>query len=160
MAYVRFEAYSETAAPDEVYAQLADLESYPSRTDAVRSVLMHEETDGTKYSNWEVNFRGGVLRWSEFDRYDSDARCIAFDRRDGDPARLAGEWKVIEQPTGCSVSFTADFDMGMATFADVLNPLAERAMRDNVERIIGGILGPEHEVTAREPALELAVAGT
>ena len=39
------------------------------------------------------------------------------------------------------VVFTAEFDLCMPSIADLINPIAERALRENLEAILRGLLG-------------------
>jgi ribosome-associated toxin RatA of RatAB toxin-antitoxin module len=133
------------ADADEVFAKVKDFSQYPKYTDAVREVSITTRQDGAVDSQWSVNFRNGVLCWSERDWIDDAARGIAFTQLDGDFERFEGTWQVDPTPTDVTVRFTADFDLGMPSLAAIIDPIAERALRDNMHAILRGLLGPDIE---------------
>jgi ribosome-associated toxin RatA of RatAB toxin-antitoxin module len=120
---------------DQVFARLADFEGYPAITDAVRNVQTWR--DGAKsLSRWEVVFRNGLLRWVEEDTIDAVARRAEFHQTEGDLAHFTGAWTVTPNRAGAHISFEAEFDLGMPSLADMLNPVAERALRENVVELM------------------------
>ena len=129
--------------PDAVFARISDFESYPEHTEAVRAVVIVEADDAVSISNWSVNFRNGVLRWTERDRFDHRNRVIEFTQVDGDFERFDGSWRVVQKVDDVEVEFTAVFDLGMASLAAILDPIAEQALRDSIELILRGLLGEQ-----------------
>jgi len=129
------------AAPDEVFAAVADFGSYAEHTDTVREVVVRSAAGGVE-SDWEVNFRSGVLAWTERDTADPAARRIDFEQLDGDFVHFTGTWAVEPSGDGAVVRFTASFDLGMPSLAPMIDPIAERTLVDNVRAILGGLLGP------------------
>jgi ribosome-associated toxin RatA of RatAB toxin-antitoxin module len=128
-------------AADDVFERICNFERYPELTDAVRSVVVTPRADGSLASAWEVNFRNGILRWSETDRVDREQRTIEFEQLDGDFEAFTGRWSVEPANGGCVVGFEAAFDLGMPTLAPMLDPIAEGALRENVARILDGLTG-------------------
>jgi ribosome-associated toxin RatA of RatAB toxin-antitoxin module len=125
----------------DVYARLCDFERYTEFACAVKSVRVTAAGNGTTTSRWEVLFRTGILRWTEEDRFDADARTIHFRQTEGDIDYFSGTWVVREDTNGNSVvQFSADFDLGIPTLASILEPIAERALRDNIQQIGAGLL--------------------
>jgi ribosome-associated toxin RatA of RatAB toxin-antitoxin module len=129
-------------APDEVFAAVADFAAYARYTDTVREVVVTDAADGVVESAWEVNFRNGVLAWTERDVVDRGARRIAFEQLDGDFVAFAGAWAVEPDGDGSTVHFTASFDLGMPSLAAMIDPIAERTLVDVVRAILDGRLGP------------------
>ena len=127
--------------PDEVFAAVTDFAAYPRHTDAVRDVVVRS-VGGAVESDWEVNFRNGVLAWTERDLVDAAGRRIAFEQLEGDFAVFTGSWLVRPAGDGSTVTFEASFDLGMPSLAPMIDPIAERALTDNVRAILGGLLGP------------------
>lgn len=133
---------AETAADaDAVFGRISDFTRYAEYTDAVRSVTVTSRADGALDSAWSVNFRNGVLCWSERDWIDPARRAITFTQLDGDFERFEGTWSVEPAAGGVMVRFTAGFDLGMPTLAAIIDPIAERALRDNLHAILRGLLG-------------------
>lgn len=129
------------ARPDEVFAAVADFAAYAGHTEVVREVMVTETPAGVE-SAWWVNFRSGVLAWTERDDIDRDGRRITFEQLDGDFALFTGSWAVDPAGDGAAVLFDATFDLGMPSLAPMIDPIAERALVDTIRAILGGLLGP------------------
>ncbi len=129
------------ACPDAVFSAVADFASYARHTDAVRRVVVTAVGGGVE-SAWEVNFRTGVLAWTERDIVDPGARRIDFEQVDGDFVLFTGAWAVEPDGDGATVRFTASFDLGMPSLAPMIDPIAVRTLAENVRAILGGLLGP------------------
>jgi ribosome-associated toxin RatA of RatAB toxin-antitoxin module len=127
--------------PAAVFERLAHFERYPDLTDAVRSVVITVGPGAKLTSEWEVNFRQGILKWAEEDEIDFAHHVIRFTQTSGDLEHFSGEWRVDGRPWGCVVRFLASFDLGIPSLASMLDPIAERALRENVHQIIAGVIG-------------------
>ncbi len=127
--------------PEEAFARLCDFPKLAQLSTAVRQVEVFDE-DGRSASRWEVNFRRGVLIWSEWDEFDHAARSISFTRRDGDPVSFDGRWLVSPAPAGSRISFRVSFDLGMPTLADVVDPIAARTLRANLVDVFESAFRP------------------
>jgi ribosome-associated toxin RatA of RatAB toxin-antitoxin module len=127
----------------EAYARISDFARYPSLTDTVRQVMVSApEIDGAVVSDWTVRFRNGLLQWTERDVLDPAARTIDFTQLSGDFHRFHGQWRVQDAAEGGAlVVFDATFDLGMASLEAILDPIAETTLRDNLVRILQGLLG-------------------
>lgn len=149
MPQVIIDAHVPDAAADAIYDRLADFERYPELTDAVREVHVRPVAGGLD-STWAVNFRNGVLVWSEHDVLDPDLRTITFTQTTGDFAEFYGSWRVEQDGADATVRFDAVFDLGMPSLAAIIDPIAERALVDNIRLILTGLTGPR--TTFGEPA--------
>jgi ribosome-associated toxin RatA of RatAB toxin-antitoxin module len=141
MRRVTVEAIVADADADEVFARVQDFPSYPRYTDAVREVTIEGTDEAGTTSDWSVNFRGGILRWRERDKPDPVARTIDYEQVEGDFERFEGDWRITPTGSDVRVVFTADFDLGIPTLAPIIDPVAERALRDNMQTILRGLLG-------------------
>ena len=130
----------------EVYEILCALERYPSCSTAVRSLTILERSSDRIVSRWEVDFHGGVLRWTEEDRLLPEKFVIQFRQIEGDADYYAGEWGVRDEDDGCSLWFSAEFDLGMPSLDLTLGPIAEMAFRENARLIVVGLLGDSTEI--------------
>jgi ribosome-associated toxin RatA of RatAB toxin-antitoxin module len=133
---------------DAAYARLRDFASYPAHSPAVRSVTVTDDDGDVAVSRWEANFRSGVLRWTERDTFDPAGRRIAFVQLDGDVDVFRGSWHCGPGEGGCRITFRADVDLGIPTLADVLEPIAVRALAENTTSILTGLFGPAVRVLA------------
>ncbi|MGB8507545.1 MAG: SRPBCC family protein [Pyrinomonadaceae bacterium] len=132
----------------EIYETLCDFERYPLYSKEVRSVSIDSSSEGQMLSTWETNFRGGILRWKEIDRFNHVARTIDFEQVEGDIEHFTGQWAVVEQAEGVLVRFRASFDMGIPALSNIIDPIAEQALRENIISIISGLFGINVEVPA------------
>lgn len=136
----------------EVYAVLRDFGRYPEYSDAVRSVEITDAGGGCIVSRWEVNFHRGILRWAEEDRFDAETRTISFRQIEGDVDHFSGEWVVGDHAEGSFVRFAAELDLGIPGLSEVLEPIAEQALRDNVRSILSGLFDAPVELELSAPA--------
>jgi ribosome-associated toxin RatA of RatAB toxin-antitoxin module len=142
---------------DEVYATLADFEQYPRLSPAVREVSVVDVDADTTMSRWEVNFRNGILRWTEEDTFDRAHHRIDFRQLDGDIAAFDGSWSCTNVGDQVTVEFAARVDLGIPSLADALEPIATRTLIANTIAIVTGLFGPTVQVdaTGDEPAVIL-----
>ena len=108
-------------------------------------------------SQWEVNFRAGLLRWTEEDTFDPGALSITFRQLEGDIAVFDGSWECLDAAQGCEIVFSARLDMGIPSLADALEPIAVRALIDNVVSIVCGLFGSA-ELVASDVTVPLVSA--
>lgn len=140
MRHVEVLARVSELQPAEVYGIISDFARYPEHSHAVRSVVAMAEEDGRATSAWEVNFREGILRWTEEDVFNADERTIVFRQIEGDVEHFAGTWSVRQDPEGSLICFECEFDMGVPGLNDILEPIAEQALRDNARSILKGLI--------------------
>ncbi|MGW8375584.1 SRPBCC family protein [Streptomyces sp. ODS28] len=152
-----------------VFTRLADFTAYPRYTDTVREVIItgagptHGNGTGkgsTVASHWSVNFRNGVLCWSEYDRIDPVALTIDFAQLEGDFERFEGGWRVTAEGAHTQVCFTALFDLGIPTLAAILDPVARQALVESISSILRGLFGPHTAVREREAAAPCEPGGS
>jgi ribosome-associated toxin RatA of RatAB toxin-antitoxin module len=125
---------------EDVYELISDFVRYPQCTPVVRAVSVGPRTDDVLISTWEVNFRKGILRWTEEDTFDRERWVIRFRQLTGDVDSFAGEWMLDEHDQGCVVRFWADFDMGVPSLSHVIDPIAEETLASNIRLIVTGLV--------------------
>jgi ribosome-associated toxin RatA of RatAB toxin-antitoxin module len=129
------------AKPKQVYDQLADFSAYPDLAPSVIQVQVEEispDEEGRRRcrSAWEVNFRKGILRWVEIDVFDYAIARIDFVQESGDMELLVGGWQIHAHESGSVIEFEAQFDLGLPGLATYLEPVAQRALEDNVREVL------------------------
>ncbi|MGW6568398.1 type II toxin-antitoxin system RatA family toxin [Streptomyces sp. NPDC054975] len=139
------------------YDQVKQFARYPDLVPVVRAVTVHEISADEETSDWEVYFRNGILRWTESDHFDPDNLTITFTQLDGDFDSFEGTWRITATENGCVVDFRADFDFGIPSLAGILDPVAERVIKETIARVVIGLFGGEGTVVGDE-ALAQAVA--
>lgn len=148
MRQVTIRVVADNLDASAAYGRISDFARYPELTDAVLAVdLDPGQADGSSVvSTWTVRFRKGLLCWTERDTLDPDAGTIAFSQMSGDFELFEGTWRVSDSDGGAQVEFTAQFDLGMPTLAEILDPVAEAALRDNILLILRGLIGEVREI--------------
>ncbi|MEV0641471.1 aromatase/cyclase [Streptomyces sp. NPDC050619] len=145
MRHVVLHANVEGLAPADVYRRITDFRRYPELTDTVREVRVDAPlADGSLVSEWTVSFRGGLMRWRERDTFAPDTLSLTFEQLSGDFQTFEGSWRCEARDDGGTlVVFTASFDLGIPTLAEILDPVAESTLRTNIARILMGLVGAE-----------------
>ena len=161
MRTVRLRLYVPHIPASEVYAALADFGRYPELCDAVRYIAVTEVSENLAVSSWEVTFRAGLLRWTEQDMFDPGALSITFHQIEGDIAVFDGSWQCLDNgldnAPGSEIVFSARLDMGIPSLADALEPIAVRALTDNIVSIVRGLVGSA-ELVASDVAVPVGSA--
>jgi ribosome-associated toxin RatA of RatAB toxin-antitoxin module len=126
------------APPEAAWAAVVDVESYPRCMESVESVEVTEQHDALhRTTAWSVRLKGSVLRWTEHDVIDPEARRFDFAQVSGDLGSLTGHWGVSPAPGGHStVALHVDFDIGIPLLAEMLNPVAADALRENAAQML------------------------
>lgn len=145
MQYLEIVAQVPYRSADEIYPILCDFESYPKNSKAVRSITSQVLSDGRTFSTWEIDFRGGTMCWTEEDLFDPSTYKISFNQIEGDVEHFSGQWKVQNQDDGCLILFLAQFDMGIPSLSEILDPIAIQALQENITAIIQGLFGQQVE---------------
>jgi|SRR5829696_2969240 len=135
----------------EVFDLLRRLERYPDVSSSILSIeINHEPTPPC--STWRVQFREGILVWTERDVVDEQALELRFEQVEGDFEHLAGRWHVVERPQGCEILLETEFDFGIPSLRHLIDPLAKRALYDNGVELLRGLVGDDTEVLSERPS--------
>lgn len=132
----------EIQAPaDRVWAAVVDIERYPESMANVRwaKILEHESADSRKTA-WSVDLKGSILEWQDRETLDHAAREMRFVQLSGDMEVFTGSWVLTELgPERTAVRLEMTFEIGIPLLADMLNPVAERALRGNCRDMLLGV---------------------
>ncbi|MEU6721107.1 aromatase/cyclase [Nonomuraea sp. NPDC046802] len=122
----------------EVWRTLNDVASYPQFMDNVRVVEVQPgSTAVERVSSWSVILKGSILEWTEREKVDSERHVITFEQIDGDLDYFAGSWSLEQRGDKIVASrLVVDFDIGIPLLAEMLNPVASRALADNSEQML------------------------
>jgi ribosome-associated toxin RatA of RatAB toxin-antitoxin module len=131
----------EIAAPaDRVWHVVTRVERYPDSMSSVQWVRILAEDGCRRRSAWSIVLKGAVLRWEEAEHLRHDARVMEFRQLSGDMELFQGAWRLTplgECRTGVVLSI--DFEIGIPLLAEMLNPVAERSLRENCAEMLRGI---------------------
>ncbi|MER7399039.1 SRPBCC family protein [Streptomyces sp. NPDC000151] len=144
MRHVSLHALARGLAPADAYHRITDFRRYPELTDTVREVNVGPPLpDGSVVSEWVVSFRGGLMRWQERDTFSPKTLTLTFEQTEGDFQTFEGSWRCAASDDGTLIVFTASFDLGIPTLAEILDPVAESTLRTNIARILAGLVDAE-----------------
>jgi ribosome-associated toxin RatA of RatAB toxin-antitoxin module len=131
MPVVRVE--QRVAAPvDAVWGVVSDVEARTRLMGHMRSVEVRETGPGYRVTAWEVDIKGCAMRWTEREEIDHERLRIDYHLIEGDLAQMEGHWQLEPLPDGVvNVVLSVSFDIGMPELSDMLDPVAERAIREN-----------------------------
>ncbi|MFF5492729.1 type II toxin-antitoxin system RatA family toxin [Streptomyces aquilus] len=139
MRHVELHALVPLVSAEEVFATVPRWERYPELAPHVRATEVHTGPPApVGSSSWELHFRSGLLRWTEEDTFLPESLQIRFEQTDGDFDSFEGVWTLRQQGPDVSVAFTADFDFGIPSLASILDPIAERVIRETVAWAVTG----------------------
>ena len=143
------------ADPVAAFAAIADFERYPSLADDVRDV----RTDSSRVpreSHWVMNFRRGIMRWTELEVIDDNRLRIHFDQTDGDFEDFHGSWQVLPRPDGAEVLFEVSYDFGIESLVGIMDPIAERVIKRAVCAVLSGLFVDIDVLEGAEALTDLA----
>jgi hypothetical protein len=139
---------------DDAFGVLRELDRHVREGEVILSLRLEDEVGGTRVSHWETRFRNGILRWTQRDVLDPDARTMTFALSEGDAETLEGQWRIEPAEVGCLIHFACDFDLGIPSLSEFLDPVAVRLLRETVEAQLTDIFGPDLRVLrAVEPSV-------
>lgn len=140
MRNVRLGALIKNTPPEKVFDSVIRFERYPALAPHVQSTVVHETLPApTGRSSWELHFRSGLLRWTEHDRFLTDDLVIEFEQETGDFDHFAGRWALRSSGADTRLEFDADFDFGIPSLEGILDPIAERVIKETVAWAVVGM---------------------
>lgn len=146
---------------ETVYDRICDFKSYELFAEAVKSLSLSKEDANSVETSWEVNFRGGILKWVEKDIFDRANHKIKFHQIKGDLDRFDGSWSAEKADSTITLlTFNAFLDLGVPQLESMLEPIAVKALHENISSIVKGLFGGrfrgEGELNSLEPTNEYA----
>lgn len=153
MREVTLEALVRAERAEDVFHAVRRWERYPELAPHVEATTVHAthpEPDCS--SSWELHFRSGLLRWTEQDVFLPETLEIRFEQTDGDFDSFHGSWHIAQDGPDVTVRFSAVFDFGIPSLEGILDPIAERVIRETVAWAVTGLF-PRTEVLGEDPGL-------
>jgi ribosome-associated toxin RatA of RatAB toxin-antitoxin module len=124
--------------PEDVWPTLIDFERYPLLMQDVVSVDVLERGARTMLSSWKVLLNGSEFTWMERDTLE-EPHVIRFVQTEGDLEVWQGEWRLDPTPEGLVALLTVEFDIGIPSMAEILDPIGERAIRANSRQMLDAV---------------------
>ncbi|CAN7771578.1 hypothetical protein LJR245_007562 [Rhizobium leguminosarum] len=123
---------------NDVWPVLSDFERYPERMVDVVSVSILERNAEQMISSWEVLLNGSRFTWTERDTFHWP-NLIIFDQIDGDLEVWRGQWQLAMVQGVLEARLSVEFDLGIPSLAEILNPIGERAIRANSRQMLDAV---------------------
>lgn len=140
MRHVELEAQVPSERAETVYDAVTHWERFPELAPHVNAAVVHGAPPAADCSSsWELHFRSGLLRWTERDDFRRDALEIGFEQTDGDFDSFTGCWTMRQDGDDVRVRFEADFDFGIPSLEGILDPIAERVIKETVAWAVTGL---------------------
>jgi len=133
-------------SPKELAELLSGFEHYPDYTPTVVSVDSEHVDNGHKRSAWAIKFQDGVLKWVQDEWVETDEGRITFKSVNGDFKSLEGSWLATPVGDDSEVTFDVTFVSGLGTLSEVVDPIAERILREDFEVIMRAVIGDDLEL--------------
>ncbi|MEV7422226.1 MULTISPECIES: type II toxin-antitoxin system RatA family toxin [unclassified Streptomyces] len=159
MRHVLLEALVHGESAKDVLLAVLRWERYPELAPHVQSTTVHAtypEPDCS--SSWELHFRSGLLRWTERDEILPDSLEIRFEQTEGDFDTFLGTWRLAQRGDDVSVRFEADFDFGIPSLEGILDPIAERVVKETIAWAVAGMY-PGTEILGDVAGPDTSLAG-
>lgn len=140
MRKVTLDAVIHAEAAATVFERVVQFARYPDLSPHVQSTVVREtRPSATGSSSWELLFRSGLLRWSERERFLLDELRIEFEQTDGDFDTFTGFWTLLQDGPDTQLHFECDFDFGIESLQGILDPIAERVIKETVAWAVVGL---------------------
>ncbi|MGW0531835.1 type II toxin-antitoxin system RatA family toxin [Streptomyces sp. NPDC003032] len=140
MRHVELEAVVPAEQVSTVFDSVMRWEKYPDLAPHVNSTTVHATLPAEKCSSsWELHFRSGLLRWTEDDVFLPEQGTIRFEQSDGDFDSFVGVWSLTQDGDDVAVRFDGDFDFGIPSLEGILDPIAERVIKETVAWALTGL---------------------
>jgi ribosome-associated toxin RatA of RatAB toxin-antitoxin module len=140
MRRVELDAVVAATPAETVFENVVRFERYPDLAPHVQSATVQQSLpEPTGRSSWELHFRSGLLRWTENEAFDTVGLTVGFEQESGDFDSFTGTWSFTQQGVDTAVKFVADFDFGIPSLEGILDPIAERVIRETVAWALVGL---------------------
>ncbi|GGZ28501.1 type II toxin-antitoxin system RatA family toxin [Streptomyces poonensis] len=140
MRHVVLEALVPGERAETVLDGISRFERYPRLAPHVRAAVVHTGPPAARgSSSWELYFRSGLLRWTETEEFDRERLRITFRQTDGDFDAFTGCWTLRQSGDDCALRFDAEFDFGIPSMEGILDPIAERVIKETVAWTVTGM---------------------
>ncbi|MFE4538984.1 type II toxin-antitoxin system RatA family toxin [Streptomyces scopuliridis] len=140
MRHVELKALVPSEDARTVFESVIKWERYPELAPHVRTTTVHATLPAAECgSSWELDFRSGLLRWTERDEFSLEDLTARFEQTDGDFDSFTGLWTLRQEGADVAVDFEADFDFGIPSLQGILDPIAERVIKESVAWAVTGM---------------------
>ena len=138
MPKIRTERLIPSDDIEKVWQVVSAFDQYPKTMESVVSVEFKERDDQSALTEWTVLLNDSEMSWIERDVFHKPNR-IDFESIDGDVEVFRGQWLLERTNNGVSVAFEVEFDLGIPSLAEVLDPIGSEALESNASSMLDAI---------------------
>lgn len=123
---------------DFAYAMAKEMEKYPQYMESVQEVriLTTDPIENSTITQWVTNVDGRLIRWTEKDVFDDEAKTISYRQISGDLKKFEGEWRFQSVDGGTRVTLTVAFEFGIPMLSGLLNPILKKKTQANCDAML------------------------
>lgn len=146
MSQMTLQVVAPSVGPAEAYRQISDFARYPELSETFREVRVSPlSSDGSQPSDWSIDFRNGLMRWQQRTTLTPERQGIAFEQVVGDFGSFRGGWRIDADGKGSCLRYSAEFDLGVPSLAEILDPVFTDTFRKALLAVLTGLLGEIQE---------------
>jgi ribosome-associated toxin RatA of RatAB toxin-antitoxin module len=123
---------------ERVWEVVCDFERYQESMEDVIEIRVLDREDLESTSSWRVLLNGSELTWTERDYFEPMKR-IRFDQVEGDLEMFRGAWELEAVGGGVRVTLNVEFDLGVPSLSQILDPIGVQAIRVNSRAMLEAI---------------------
>lgn len=116
-------------SPEQLYALVADVKSYPEFLPWCIAARMRLQTETELHADLIIGFKMFREKFTSYVDLDVDACEINVKYADGPFKYLTNKWRFLPHPDGCEIDFYVDFEFNSRLLQSVIETLFTEAVR-------------------------------
>lgn len=116
-------------SPEQLYALVADVKSYPEFLPWCMAARIRHQDDYALEADLIIGFQMFRERFTSYVTLDPDELEIKVEYAEGPFKYLTNEWRFLEHDDGCEIDFYVDFEFNSRLLQSVIETLFTEAVR-------------------------------
>ena len=116
-------------SPEQLYALVADVKSYPEFLPWCMAARIRHQDDYALEADLIIGFQMFRERFTSYITLDPDNLEIKVEYAEGPFKYLTNEWRFLEHDEGCEIDFYVDFEFNSRLLQSVIETLFTEAVR-------------------------------
>ena len=116
-------------SPEQLYALVADVKSYPEFLPWCMAARIRHQDDYALEADLIIGFQMFRERFTSYVALDPDDLEIKVEYAEGPFKYLTNEWRFLEHDDGCEIDFYVDFEFNSRLLQSVIETLFTEAVR-------------------------------
>ena len=136
-------------SPEDLYALVADVRSYPQFLPWCLAARMRIETETELQADLIIGFKMFREKFTSYVDLNPSALEITVKYAEGPFKHLTNHWRFLPHPDGCEIDFYVDFEFN----SRLLQSVIETLFTDAVHRMVGAFESRADELYDMQTAL-------